>query len=371
MWRRFVLSIVLVPLLGGQERARTITPAFAGRKLALVIGNKSYVWKPLVNPVNDANAVAQTLREIGFASSDVHLVIDARQPDLRRAVREFVESVKPGDLAFVYYSGHGVEVKGNNYLLPIDLPSDASENYVQDEAVAAQRVLRDLSDQGAKVRVLILDACRDNPLRGAKSTGGGLAPMEGKGSLIVFSTEAGKIASDTPGSSNSVFTRHLVDGLRAPGLPLDEAMKQVLRNVARETGEKQVPAIYGSMLEDVVLSPGTAQRLASPGDVILGTWQQYILENTSRWEFLGTFVVTKTAGAYTISARTQREEPWIANSIGISDVQCDGESWTFNSNWGGGNVAKFSLKRVSNSQFEGTINLGGRPAQRTRWTKIQ
>jgi uncharacterized caspase-like protein len=167
--RLAILVCVLRLAAFAQDDGRRVTPPFAGRRQALVIGNKSYSWKPLANPQNDARAVAAALRDLSFAERDIRLVLDARRQELRRAVREFVQSVKPGDLAFVYYSGHGVELKGNNYLLPIDLPADATEGYVEDEAVSAQRILRDLTDNGARVRVLILDACRDNPLRANKS----------------------------------------------------------------------------------------------------------------------------------------------------------------------------------------------------------
>jgi formylglycine-generating enzyme required for sulfatase activity len=271
---RAILLSLLIPALAGspalsqQSGAKRVTP-FEGRRMALVIGNKSYAWSPLVNPANDARAVAGALGDVGFAARDIRLVLDAKRDDLRRAVRQFVEAVKPGDMAFVYYSGHGVEVKGNNYLLPVDLPADATEGYVEDEAVSAQRVLRDLGDQGARVRVLILDACRDNPLRRAKSAAGGLAPMEGRGSLIVFATEAGHTAGDTPGSANSVFTQYLLEGLRLEGMSLDDAMKRVSRNVARATAEKQVPAIYGLLLEDVVLLPGSVPPVEPPAPPVI------------------------------------------------------------------------------------------------------
>jgi hypothetical protein len=93
--------------------------------------------------------VAQTLADLGFARTDIHLVLDANRETLRRVKREFVESIRPGDLAFVYYSGHGVEVQGANYLLPVDLPSGASEEYMQDEAVSAQSLLREMEQRGA------------------------------------------------------------------------------------------------------------------------------------------------------------------------------------------------------------------------------
>lgn len=163
--------------------------------------------EPSRQPGKHARAVARTLGQVGFAPSDIKLVLDARSEEMRHQVREFIESIRPGDFAWVYYSGHGVEVAGQNYLLPVDLPVGATDLYVKDEAISAQRILADLSDRGARLRVLILDACRDNPLREAnKSMAAGLAPMEGRGALIVFATEAGRIASDSPCSHGSATT---------------------------------------------------------------------------------------------------------------------------------------------------------------------
>jgi hypothetical protein len=249
-----VFAVVLMALAAFAQD-RSFTPTQGARRVALVIGNNSYSSKPLVSSANDARAVAQALKEVGFATADVHLVTDARQSELRQAVREFVQSVKPGDLALVYYSGYGVEVKGINYLLPVDVPADATETSVEQEAVSAPRLLRDLDEQGARMRVLVLDACRDNPLHAGKSMGGGLAQMEGRGSLVVFAAQARHTAPDTPGQSNSAFTLALLEGLRQPGISLDDAMKGVSRSVARATHERQVPAIYGSLQDDVVLAP--------------------------------------------------------------------------------------------------------------------
>ena len=130
--------------------------------------------------------MAQTLADLGFARTDIHLVLDANRETLRRVKREFVESIRPGDLAFVYYSGHGVEVQGANYLLPVDLPSGASEEYMQDEAVSAQSLLREMEQRGADAaratndkQVPSMYLCnrlhgrsrrRFHPTRGARST---------------------------------------------------------------------------------------------------------------------------------------------------------------------------------------------------------
>ncbi len=253
---------VLLMASAALAQDRSFTPAQGARRIALVIGNNNYSWKPLVSSVNDARAVAQALKEVGFAAADVHLVTDAHQSELRRSVHEFVQSVKPGDLALVYYSGYGVEVKGANYLLPVDVPADATESNVEEQAVSAQRLLRDLDDQGARLRVLILDACRDNPIRPARSAGAGLAPMEGRGSLVVLATQAGHTAADTPGQSNSVFTLSLLQALQQPGVSLEYAMKGVSRNVARATHERQVPAVFGRLSDDVVLLPNGSPGLS-------------------------------------------------------------------------------------------------------------
>lgn len=117
---------------------------------------------------------------------------------------------------------------------------------------------------------------------------------------------------------------------------------------------------------------GTPPPQPSPGDVILGTWQQFgFVPETSRWEYFGTFVVAKVNGAYAMSAREQREDPQLLNSIGIFDVQSDGTSWSFNSNWGQGAVGNFLLQKVSSTEFEGTISASARVVGRTKWVRTQ
>jgi hypothetical protein len=237
------------------------------RRLALAIGNKDYPWRPLTNPINDATDVAAALKLDGF---EVHLVTNAKEREMKAAIRKFTEAIRPGDFAFVYYSGHGVEVKGTNYLLPIDMSADASEYEVEDEAVSAQRIVGDLNSQGAGVEVLVLDACRDNPLRANRSTGGGLAPMEGLGSLVVFATQAGRTASDNTEGHNGLFTKYLLKALQMNGVSFDDAVRNVARQMAAETNRKQVPAIYGLLETPVYLAytpnpPDLAQPLVGNG----------------------------------------------------------------------------------------------------------
>jgi uncharacterized protein len=267
--RTIALACVVAVLAGrGQAQdARGLHPeeVGTGRRLALVIGNKDYPWKPLANPVNDATDVAAALSRDGFNGGAVKPLFNLNERDLKRAVREFVESVGPGDFAFLYYSGHGVEVRGTNYLLPIDLPADANEDEVEDDAVPAQRIVDNLRDRGAAVRVLVLDACRDNPLWAMRSTGGGLARMEdGLGMLIVFAAEAGHTASDNAQGRNGLFTQYLLKALARPGVSLDDAVRDVSQQMAADTNRRQVPAMYGLLERPVFLINGPVTVNVTP-----------------------------------------------------------------------------------------------------------
>jgi hypothetical protein len=274
------------------------------RRLALVIGNKDYPWKPLANPVNDATDVASALEQAGF-KGNVQSVFNAPHDAMKRAVRDFVASVRPGDFAFVYYSGHGVEVRGINYLLPIDLPANASEGEVEDDAVSAQRIASDLDDRGAAVKVIVLDACRDNPIKASRSAGGGLAPMEGLGSLIVFATEAGRTASDNSASRNGLFTQYLLKALTAKGVSLDDAVRDVARQMATDTNRQQVPAIYGLLERPVYLFTGSVTVNVSPGpsspDAALEAWNA--IKDTHNPQDFDDFVAAFPQSPYATSAR--------------------------------------------------------------------
>src|SRR5580658_1152797 len=238
---RITAACLLICLAAAPLTAqRTITPVTgSGRRVALVIGNNLYPWKPLVNSANDARALAALLPKLGFDAKDVTLLVDANLKQMQRAGREFVERLRPDDLAFVYYSGHGVEVRGENFLIPVDFPSDATELEVRDEAYSAQQLLRGLEESHAKTRILILDACRNNPLRATRSTGGGLARMDGQGTLIVFATSAEQTADDNPRGRNGLFTSELLKALPTPGVTMDQMVREVARSVYRDSGATQ------------------------------------------------------------------------------------------------------------------------------------
>ena len=222
-----------------------------GKRVALVIGNAKYKFSPLNNPVNDATDMAASLRSVGF---DVIEVKDATLKQMRAATRQFADKLEVSDVGLVYYSGHGIEVKGKNYLIPVN--ADIRREYeVVDQAFDASNLLRMMeslqSGTKKRVNILIVDACRNNDLpKSWRSTNNGLARMDAPaGSFISFATAPGQVASDGQGR-NSPYTKHLLNALKQPNVPIERVFKQVRRNVMDETGGEQVPWENSSLIGD-------------------------------------------------------------------------------------------------------------------------
>ncbi|MBR1092214.1 caspase family protein [Bradyrhizobium manausense] len=247
--------LLAVVLLFGAE------PAFAGKRVALVLANSAYQNAPsLANPVNDGAVMAKTLKDAGFD------VVDSRHDltalETRRVLRDFADATRDADIALVYYAGHGIEVDGSNYLIPVDAKLERDTD-VYDEALSLDRVLVAV-EPAKQLRLVILDACRDNPFgRTMKRTlasrgiGRGLAQIEpaSTNTLIAYSAKAGFTAQDGDGA-NSPFTIALSKHLTTPGLDVRRAFGFVRDDVLRATGNKQEPFVYGSLGgEDVPLVP--------------------------------------------------------------------------------------------------------------------
>ena len=222
--------------------AATAASAASGRD-ALVIGNAAYEDQPpLVNTLNDARDMAAKLEELGFAVTKVE---NADRRALTRAVNDFIRRVRGSDgVALVYYSGHGLQANGRNYLLPVDAQIHDQLD-IPTEGLAMERLLAGLDGRGDQaVNLLILDSCRDNPYTQAKGIGGkGLARLDDppSGSLILYATKPGQTASDNPGGRNGLFTKHLLAALDRPGVKVEDAFKEVAREVIRESRRAQYP----------------------------------------------------------------------------------------------------------------------------------
>ena len=254
---RAFLGIVLtvwLTLLAGQ-------PALADKRVALVIGNSSYrnVAK-LSNPANDAAAVAAMFKSAGFDTVESKLNLTVSE--LRKTLRDFGNRSRDADVAVIYYAGHGIELDGTNYLIPVDATLETDTD-VLDETLSLDRVLVAV-EPAKQLRLVILDACRDNPFAksmkrtiASRAIGRGLAKVEpsSPNTMIAFAAKAGSTASDGD-SKNSPFAAALVNHLTKPGLDLRKAFGFVRDDVLKATGNAQEPFVYGSLGgNDVTLVP--------------------------------------------------------------------------------------------------------------------
>lgn len=219
----------------------------AAYRSALVIGNSAYLDGPLGNPVNDARDMSKTLDALGF---DVISKENLTQSDMKRAIRNFGEKLRKGGVGLFYYAGHGLQVKGINYLVPIDAEVN-SEPEVEYECVDAGLVLAQMVSAHNGANIVILDACRDNPFaRTFRSSSRGLAPMDAPtGTLISYATALGSVASDGLGR-NGLYTQELLRFVNIPGQSLENVFKLVRTSVNNLTQGKQTPWEYSSFIGD-------------------------------------------------------------------------------------------------------------------------
>jgi uncharacterized caspase-like protein len=248
-----------------------LTAAFsvhAERRVALVIGNGAYEHAPVLrNPVQDARAIAAALGNLGYG---VQLVTDAKKPAMEAALAKFAGQASGADQAVVYYSGHGIEVGGVNYLLPVEA-SIASEATVPLEAVSLPTVMG-VASRARQLGLVVLDACRDNPLgnsmersNGTRGATRGLGAVEPTGNLLVaYATKDGRVAADGTGV-HSPYTAAILDTLKVQGLEVQLFWRQVHDRVLSATSRAQEPFTYGALgAEALYLNPPAASAGGSP-----------------------------------------------------------------------------------------------------------
>lgn len=255
-----LFGLWLVSALVALSSAATVR---AQPRAALVIGNSAYREAPLKNPVNDARDMAAKLRELGF---QVIERFDADRQAMRQALREFEQRLRQQrGVGLFYYAGHGVQLKGQNYLIPVGVDIHR-EFEVPDEALDADAVLRAMESAGNELNIVILDACRNNPFaRSFGASGRGLARMDGPaGTFIAYATAPGAISQDGNDGRNSPYTRYLLAAMGTPGLGLEQVFKQVLVAVERETGGAQVPWVASSLRGDFFFVPAAVPGPSAP-----------------------------------------------------------------------------------------------------------
>ena len=243
-WRIALLTLLL---LGN--------PVFANDRVALVVGNSEYAYSPLTNPVNDAKDVAEKLSSLGFS---VDLQLNASFSTMKESIKEFSKKSKSASLRLFYFAGHGIGHSGINYLMPVNANIEEQDD-LEFEAIGADSVLKRMEGAGGGSNIVILDACRNNPLpSSARSSSRGLQRMKSPvGSLIIYATAPGELASDGTGK-NGTFTKHLLNSLGTPGVHLNDLLMDVRVAVMKETDNKQVPWTESSLTERVYLA-GTGE----------------------------------------------------------------------------------------------------------------
>jgi hypothetical protein len=295
-------------------------PALAEKRVALIVGNSAYKnVSVLPNPVNDATAMAAMFKGAGFD------VVEARRDlgnlDFRRTIREFSSLARNADVAVVFFAGHGIEVRGTNYLLPVDAKL-ASDFDVEDESVSLDRVMQAL-EPAKRMRLVILDACRDNPFVrtmqrsvATRAISRGLAKVEPQSSntLVAFAAKDGSTADDGVGS-HSPFTTALLKHITAPGLDIRIALGRVRDEVLTSTGNRQEPYVYGSLggatfalvsppPEPAVKQAPPAPAVADPNAAVRRDYE--FAERVGTKDAWDTFLAVHPKGFFADLARAQR-----------------------------------------------------------------
>lgn len=295
-----------------------LTPALAEKRVALVIGNSDYQnVAPLTNPSNDAAAIAAVLTKANFD------VVDAKSNltgiEMKRTLRDFGNKVRDADVAVIYYAGHGIELEGTNYLIPVDAKLEIDTD-VLDEAFPLDRFVV-AADPAKQLRLIILDACRDNPFNktmkrtiGSRAVGRGLAKVEptNPNTLIAFAAKAGSTASDGEGK-NSPFAAALVNHMTKPGLDLRKAFGYVRDDVLKATSNKQEPFVYGSLggndvslVPAVVTAPAASVQQTDPNSALRRDYE--LAERVGTREAWDYFIATYPDSFYAKLAHAQRNK---------------------------------------------------------------
>src|SRR6267154_1944743 len=274
---RWIAPVIFTALL------TQAAPAYAEKRVALVIGNNDYRNVPkLQKAVNDARTMGDTLKQLGFS---VMVAENQTRQAFSETLLAFDKAVGPGDTAFFFYAGHGFEIAGQNFLLPTDVPAagEGQEELVRDASVLADRIIERLQNKKVRTAILVFDACRNNPFERqgtrALAGGGGLAPMTQlpEGVFSVFSAGPRQTAldrlSNNDDNPNSVFTRTFAKELTQHGVNLVQVAQRTRRLVsemAETVSHKQIPVYFDQMVDDVFLngvSAGAQAPAAKPAEV--------------------------------------------------------------------------------------------------------
>ena len=297
---------LLAALWGAFAATQAAAATLDGPRVALVIGNAAYRKDPLTNPLNDARAMGDSLRQLGFK---VIALENASQRQMHEAVRQFGDSLK-GGVGLFYYAGHGVQVKGRNYLVPVDADI-TREDEVPYKAFDVGQVLDKLESAKNPLNIVILDACRNNPFaRESRSGGGGggLAQMDAPtGSIIAFATAPGAEAADGS-TANGLYTGQLLRFMNTPGLKVEDVFKRTRVAVKQASGGRQIPWESTSLEGDFYFAQGSGAT-AGPATVSLDDELWQLVGDAGHPSAYRAYLEKFPDGKYAAQARTLAAQP--------------------------------------------------------------
>jgi hypothetical protein len=311
-------------------------PAQAEKRVALVIGNSHYKnVTPLANPVNDAKLMAETLRALGFVIVGGSAQLDLDKTQFDGVVQGFSDQIQGADVGLFYYAGHGLQVRGQNYLVPVGA-NPARETDVDFQMVDTALVLRQMEGAGTKLNIVILDACRNNPFggRGLRATEGGLAQMRApEGTLISYATQPGNVARDGA-NGNSPYTSALADAIRKPGRDIFQTFNAVGLAVKEATGGVQQPWVSSSPIAGSfyfagqvpgapMIAPPPAVAAPSVADEAARAWS--VTQNTTSIAVMEDFIRQFGGTAYGSMARARLAEMKKSQSAAVVPRQVERE----------------------------------------------
>jgi uncharacterized caspase-like protein len=291
------------------------------RRVALVIGNANYPLSPLRNPLHDAEDVKAALEGYGFrVMAGADLTLNA----MRQQIATFVDGLRPGDVAFFFYAGHGMQIEGRNLLVPVDYDT-RSENQAAAHCVEFDDLQRQLERSPARMSILVMDACRNNPYRSVRGWGSGMALSEaGLGSYVAFSASPGQVASDGPDGRNSTFTKNLLRVLQQPPA-VSQLFRRVRDGVWQDSEQRQVPYINDQLIGDFdfaeVPQDGLPQGASQVASQAAADAAQTLLESGKRLFHAGK--CGEARERFELAIRSDPRNAFAQNAAGMA-YACDG-----------------------------------------------
>jgi len=251
--RHFTLWLGLILVVGNMvfSLSALAVEKIQGPRFALIIGNAKYTdFPPLRNTLSDAKSIDKALRDLGF---ETQLLLDADQIGMEKSIEKFGETLKKGGVGLFYYAGHGIQFKNQNFLIPANANIKSSSN-LRYKSVNLAQVLDAMDNAGNDINIVIIDACRNNPLPAEKrSATRGLARMDSpKGTLIAYATSPGKTAEDGSGK-NGTYTKYLLKALQIQDIPIEITFRRVREGVDKETRGTQTPWESSSIVGDFIM----------------------------------------------------------------------------------------------------------------------